>query len=410
MSLTNLIEGKRIILYGTGNTGNEFYNSYKNVLCIDGCTSSDREIIPIQGLETVRYNELDKEKNLLIICSIYYEEIRRNLIMSGWTQNVNFVRWDIFEKIYQAEKNDKQIIVAVGQCEIQEICEVFKRIASFNQKYIVSYFDERKVCSHGDKFNILEYYDCIFMIGKADIFLRPSVMTPKSVIGFDYLQNNVKKQCRIIKVSLFIFDSYWPQDISKDRETSKYYVIRPNTKISAFAESERVIESMLAAGKNSKQIKEEISKEDFFDRETVYANHKTALKRIKLADKLSDIKIYDYTENNYNKLKLFCDRGHFNENMLKEYVKTIFSYLNEDKCIKELDGIGIGDIFSRVNELPIYPSTARILDLQWVDMNTTYRMNINNSVRKVTFDEYIETMLEYYSTAKKLVKMCYGED
>lgn len=407
MSIEKLICGKKIVIYGNGNTGKEFYNKYKDILDIEGCTCSDREIIPIPGLKAVRCHEIDKGNCLIIICSIFYEEIRKKLIMLDFKQNIDFVRWDIFELLFQINTNNKQLVVAVGQCEIREICTVFNRIQSFKNKYEIIYFDERKVCNHGDKFDILECYDCMFVLGKADIFIRPSVMAPKSTESFGYLQDRTNRKCKTIKVSLFIFDSYWPQDIANDREISKYYMIRPNTKLAAFVESERVIESMLDAGKSNDQIKKEILKEDFFDNELVIGNHQTALKRIRIADKLSDIKIYDYVEKNYNKIKLFCDRGHFSENMLDEYVKRIFAYLNEDACVQELNQIDISDIMEKVNELPIYPSTAKILNLHWIDRNTIYRMNINNKIKKVTIDEYIETMLEYYSEVRKLVKLYY---
>lgn len=407
MFLNKFLGNKSIVIYGTGNTGKEFYDKYKDVLNIVGCTCSEKNINPIDRLTPISCNDMDKENTLLIICSIYYDEIKKNLILSGWSQNVNFIRWDIFDKLYQAEENERQIIVAVGQCEIREMCEVFEKIKSFMQKYEVFYFDERKVCSHGDKFDLIENYDCCFLLEKAHLFIRPSVMTPKSVCGFDYLQQKINIFCKVIKISLFIFDSYWPQDIAKEREINKYYLIKPNTKLSAFVENDRIITSMLDEGLSNVQIKETIIKDNFFEKQVVLDNHKLTLKRIKLSDKISDIKIYDYVEQNYNHKKLFCDRGHFNENMLREYVKNILIYLNVTNCINELNTIKISDIFLKVNELPIYPSASKILGLEWIDKSTLYTMNINNVIKKVTFDEYIDIMLEYYSLSKKLIEMCY---
>lgn len=407
MFLNKFLENKSIVIYGTGNTGKEFYDKYKDKLNIVGCTSSEKNIDSIENLMPLLCDEMDKEKVLLIICSVYYEEIRKNLILSGWSQNINFIRWDIFDKLYRAEENEKQIIVAVGQCEVKEMCEVLQRIKAFMQKYEVIYFDERRVCIQGDKFDLIENYDCCFVLEKAHLFIRPSVMTPKSVCGFDYLQQKINIFCKVIKISLFIFDSYWPQDIAKEREINKYYLIKPNTKLSAFVENDRIITSMLDEGLSNVQIKETIIKDNFFEKQVVLDNHKLTLKRIKLSDKISDIKIYDYVEQNYNHKKLFCDRGHFNENMLREYVKNILIYLNVTNCINELNTIKISDIFLKVNELPIYPSASKILGLEWIDKSTLYTMNINNVIKKVTFDEYIDIMLEYYSLSKKLIEMCY---
>lgn len=412
MSITDLVDGKRIVIYGTGNNGNAFYTKYKEYLHIEMCTSSDANIVPIPGLRPITSKELDKEKDFIIICSIYFEEIRRTLIMQGWTQNVNFIRWDIFDCLFEAVGGGKNklLMVAVGQCEIQEICIALNRIQAFKEKYLVIYFDERQVCCHGDRFDSLVYYDCDFMLRFADVYLRPSVMNPKSVRGFDYLQSNIKRDCRIIKVSLFIFDSYWPQDIAKERSISKYYMIKQNTKIPAFVERERVIENLLDSGYSIREIKRKISTPDFFDENIVLENHKMSMRRIKVSDKLSDIKVYDYVEANYNKIKIFCDRGHFNENMVTEYVKSVLAYLEEDESAEEFITKDISDIFARVNELPIYPSTAKILRLSWIDENTLYRMNINGVVRRVIFDEYIEQMLEYYSRVKELIEMYYTDN
>ena len=407
MFLKKITENKSIIIYGTGNTGKEFYNKYKDKLNMVGCTCSEKKVNPIENLIPMSCEKIDKENTLLIICSIYYEEIRKNLILSGWSQNINFIRWDLFDKLYQAEENERQIIVAVGQCEIREICEVFQKIKSFKQKYEVFYFDERKVCSHGDKFDLIENYDCCFILEKALFFIRPSVMTPKSVCGFAYLEKKINIICKVIKISLFIFDSYWPQDIAKEREINKYYLIKPNTKLSAFVENDRIITNMLDAGLSTIQIKETIMRDDFFEKEAVLDNHNLTIKRIRLSDKISDIKMYDFVVQNYNHKKLFCDRGHFNDNMLREYVRKILIYLEESKCIKELDSLNIYNIFYNINELPIYPSTCKILGLEWIDSNSLYTMNINNNIKKVTFEEYLDIMLEYYSLTSKIINMCY---
>ena len=376
MFLNKFLENKSIVIYGTGNTGKEFYDKYKDKLNIVGCTSSEKNIDSIENLMPLLCDEMDKEKVLLIICSVYYEEIRKNLILSGWSQNINFIRWDIFDKLYRAEENEKQIIVAVGQCEVKEMCEVLQRIKAFMQKYEVIYFDERRVCIQGDKFDLIENYDCCFVLEKAHYFIRPSVMTPKSVCGFDYLQRKIQKKCNVIKISLFIFDSYWPQDIGKERQIHKYYLTKPNTKLSAFVENDEIITNMLDEGQSNDQIKKKIMKDDFFKKEEVIDNHKTSLKRIRLSDKLSDIKVYDYVD-------------------------------QENECIKELNSLNICDIFEKINELPIYPSTYKILGLEWMDSDSLYTMNINNKIKKVTFEEYIDAMLEYYSLARKIIKLCY---
>lgn len=42
MFLNKFLENKSIVIYGTGNTGKEFYDKYKDKLNIVGCTSSEK--------------------------------------------------------------------------------------------------------------------------------------------------------------------------------------------------------------------------------------------------------------------------------------------------------------------------------------------------------------------------------
>ena len=121
---------------------------------------------------------------------------------------------------------------------------------------------------------------------------------------------------------------------------------------------------------------------------------------------MSDIKVTDYVEENYNKVKLYCDRGHFDQALLRIYVKKFLIYLGEAEAIDELQKIVLDDIFERINEFPIYPSTSKILNLEWIEENTLYRMVLPSGIKKVTFDEYMELLVEYRYQTQKILKLC----
>ena len=78
------METKRLIIWGTGNTGSNFYKKYKNIISLNVCTNSDENPVPIEGMEVIHYKELDKTKDFIIICSIFHEEIERRLSIDGW--------------------------------------------------------------------------------------------------------------------------------------------------------------------------------------------------------------------------------------------------------------------------------------------------------------------------------------
>lgn len=400
------ISQKRLIIYGTGNTGKSFYSTYRNLLPIYACTSSEKNTVPIEQLKVVSYQELNPKTDFLIICSVAYEDIRYSLMLDGWEVNCNFMKLSIFEIFYNNASGDKKLIVAIGQCEIREIFEVLLRMEFFCQNYSVIYFDERKVCNHGNKRQLPETMECIDMLEKADYFVRPSVLSPIAIKSYNFLQNKMKSNCVKIIISLFNFDSYWPQDIFIDRQISKYYVTKPGVKLCAYVESDRVIDRLLEEGIPCNEIISRIINDDFFDRNVVLENHQNTLKRVKIADRLADITIEDFVGENYSKIKLYCDRGHFDKKLLREYAKRLLIYLDEKKCINELEKIEVDDIFSRVNELPIYPSAAKILNLEWIDDSTRYRMVLPFGVKLATFQEYMELLIEYRYRAMNLLKLC----
>ena len=71
------ISQKRLVIYGTGNSGKIFYDKYRFLLPVYACTSSEKNTIPIENLKVISYQELNSQTDFLIICSVAYEEIRQ---------------------------------------------------------------------------------------------------------------------------------------------------------------------------------------------------------------------------------------------------------------------------------------------------------------------------------------------
>lgn len=406
--IKHMINNKRVILWGTGNTAKTFYKKYCDKLLIYACTSNEKKINPIEHLNSLKPYELDPERDFIIICSIYYDEIRFQLMSIGaYEPNINFIHWNIFEKLFNAEISSKQLIIAIGQCEISEMCQTLNMLHHFKEKYVVIYYDEQKVCMHGNKCTLEETKECRNLLGKADYFMKPSVLNPQSIWSFQLLQQYLNKQCKTITVSLFTMDSYWPQDIAKGRSINKYYVAKNNLKLCAFVERDQVIERFVDQGLSTNEIMKLICKDNFFDSDVVKNNHNNCIKRARISDKISDIKMSDFISQSYKIIKLYCDRGHFNENSLKEYVRRILQYFGDHKSEEELINMDISCITQHVNELPIYPSTARILELEFVNKDTVYRECRYDGIRLVTFEEYMEAFITYCQKSRCVLQYSY---
>lgn len=336
------METKRLIIWGTGNTGSNFYKKYKNIISLNVCTNSDENPVPIEGMEVIHYKELDKTKDFIIICSIFHEEIERRLSIDGWVFGYNYMTADLFEAKFQAKEGSKKLLVSIGRCHIGRISAILNSIHGFKKNYVVVHFAQPKVCISDSEFDYAKLIQCIEMLKYADIFLHPAAVASKTIKDYAYLEEKVPSKCMIIRVSLPTFESYWPQDTGKERDIAKWYITPYGKNLKAFGERDYIIEELIERGKSKKEIIEIISDENYFDKENLLANHNRTMTRAYFWDRISDIKIADFIEENYNIKKLYCDRGHLHQNLLKEYIRRILVLLSETECIHNI--VGGGDV------------------------------------------------------------------
>lgn len=398
------IKDKRIIIWGTGNTGKDFYKRYKDWIALHICTDSNEKADPIEGMELVKYKELDKNKDFIIICSIYHEEIERRLYIDGWRFGNHYMTSNLFEAKIEAEQGRKKLLVSVGRCHIGRIAGILSRIPEFNKNYMVVHFVWPSVCLSDREFDYKKLVECIEMLKGADIFLRSA-----SISSYAHLEEMLPAKCRIITVSMPMFGSYWPQDTGRERDTARWYVPPFNKTLKAYAERDYVIEELLESGKSKKEIIDIISDEDYFDKQTVCENHNRVIKRAYFWDKMSDIKITDFLEENYKIKKLYCDRGHIHQNLLKEYIRRILIALEESQCLdaaEEKDLYGTAELSYPTDSL-IYPSTVKALELKFMDEEPLFRFQLADGSKLVTFSEGLEMQIEYYIRARSLLERCY---
>jgi len=403
------MEDKRLIIWGTGNTGNDFYKRFKDQMTLNLCTSSDLEPVPIDGMESICYRELDKNKDFIIICSIYHEEIERRLYFDGWVFGRNYMTSNLFEAKFYAERGKKKLLISIGRCHIGRMAEVLKRIPEVKNNYLIVHFAQPKVCISDSEFDYAKLIECIEMLKNADILLRPASVTSKTIKDYEYLEGKLSAKCRIIKVSLPIFGSYWPQDTGRERSIAKWYITPYGRNLKAFGERDNIIENLIESGKSKAEIIDIISDENYLDKEVVIANHNQTMARAYFWDRIADIKIADFIEENYKIKKLYCDRGHIHQNLLEEYIRRILSALGEKINIELYTGGGIWEAseLSLPTDSLIYPSTVKALELSFVDHESLFRFQLVDGSKFVTFSEGLEMQIEYYLRAKSLLHMCY---
>ncbi len=404
-----MVKDKRIVIWGTGNTGNDFYRRYKELIDLNICTDSNEKAVPIDGTEYVKYEELDSNRDFIIICSIYHEEIERRLYIDGWRSGIHYMTSNLFEAKMETKHGDKKLLVSIGRCHIGRIAGILNRIPVFHEKYQIIHFAQPQVCVSEEGFDYNKLTECMEMLNSADILLRPATVTASATKDYACLEEMLPDKCRVIKVSLPMFGSYWPQDKGSERSTAKWYVPPFRKVLKSYSERDYVIEELMESGKSKKEIMDIISDENLFDRQKVCANHDKVMKNAYFWDRISDVKIADFIEANYKTKKLYCDRGHIHTNLLKEYVRRILIALNETNSLDEVERETLYETseLSLPPDSLIYPSTVKALGLKFMDDEPLYRFQLADGSRMVTFSEGLEMQIEYYMRARSLLEMCY---
>lgn len=403
---------RRLIIWGTGNTGKAFYQKYKNIFSLNVCTSSEEQTEPIEDLKVIHFEDLDKSNDFIIICSIYYEEIERKLFLNNWIFGENYITSAFFETKYETEYLGKQLLVSIGRCKIYQISKTLKMIPGFREKYAVIHFDQPNVCASEKGYDFHKVKQCMEMLKSADILFRPTTITARLIADYENFKKKASAECREISVSLPLFGSYWPQDKGRERDVAKWYISPFGKNLKAYCERDYILEELIEEGKSKREIIESLSDINFVDKEKVLFNHHETLERAYFWDRISEIKITDYIEDNYQNKKLFCDRGHFSNSLLEEYVKRILRYLGETECLEALNSICFENLVEESGILPaseslIYPGTANVLDLKFVNEHAKYRFQLTDQTKLVTFREGLEMQIEYYMKARALLKLCY---
>lgn len=59
---------------------------------------------------------------------------------------------------------------------------------------------------------------------------------------------------------------------------------------------------------------------------------------------------------------------------------------------------------SHCTEIPVYPSVAKHMDLEWCNQETTYDVTFYNGIRKLTFEEYVRSYYYVCSRVYQIMK------
>ena len=147
-ALKEKLVNSKILIWGTGEKGRYFTDTFGKNLLISGCTSNlDSECI--EGLERLEPIDVCTRKGqyFIIICSNEYEQIKFQLLTESFELGVDFISQDIAIAILK----DIKIFLAVGQCEFAVTDYIYKNMPTYMNEYYPFFFDEYKILGIEEK-------------------------------------------------------------------------------------------------------------------------------------------------------------------------------------------------------------------------------------------------------------------
>lgn len=397
---------RRIILFGAGVIAEEFYEEYKDILNISHCVSNikkewGKEMF-LEKLDVRRFNkkEIQAEDYLVVCGPIAFRTIEQQLTTDGFKMYEDFVESQIASAIFQ----DKKIALFYGQCVLRDLYQCVIQIPAFNKEYASIWTQSLKDQA------VLTNRVLFYTKEICDLYVYTPKMLDHDSIYF-LSSDELPKDCQIVSMSNLVVSLYWPQIDTKVTSTNEWYMhpyhIRRSMDFyhSLYRKADRNINKMVLEGKTAEQIVRELSDEGYYSKKQVDGNKKRCLKLIDIAEKNIDIKVGDYIQENYCIKMLYQNYIHPNKCIIWEYIRR---FLDKIKLsvpnLSQLEAEA-PDHVHQGGDVPIYPSTAKLLQLDFINDTTRYEIMTGEGSVYMTFAEYIEHYVEYTRKSMEIMRI-----
>ena len=279
--------------------------------------------------------------------------------------------------IYSAEaeaQTDKKTVILHGYfCFVRDLCIILGSSGEFREKYCLfaALYDESR------KYPYCRALD--HLVSKADVYIYN-----RESKNYYYAKSELPESCIAISMPCINFGAFHPQIIRKGSSYDNPLYIEPKGPNRVYRFGDKYINEMLLQGKTSQSIFEAVSNDDYLKRKDIEELFRREQRIMGALERTCDIKISGFVNENYKTHKLFPVCDHWTMLVAKEFAGQILDLLEVSR-----DSINIDEPPKRYTEVPIYPSVARALGIEWVNDTTVYRMRTGEEYRNFTFEEYV---------------------
>lgn len=399
LELLNKIRNKKIILFGAGKKAKEFYNNYgkelKIVFCVSNNLSEKKfyiEETAVCDVKPVRGMVINSDE-FVIICAADSASMQNQLSDMGYDMGKQYLD----SELYRILVEDKKIAVFYGVCYMRAIKDCLNYSNSFLSNYNSFYFlDYVKYDFTGQSLLYL-------LIESCDLFVYTSYFSPAALRKIDGFLLRLKAGCIKISVPVITFTGIYPRIEGKVNDINPYCVISAKAPYSPFSVGDININKLIDAHKTTGEIVSLVSDPNFYSKKFLNDNLTKELHRLSMAEKFSNIKIIDFIEKNYKKMRLFINESHVSNVIIIEISNRLLGQL---ALVQDIDAEtpALKTPLLNTSEVPVYPSVIYHLRLEQYKGEATYKLFTYQGCKEVTFEEYIVLYVEYCKKIKSYIE------
>lgn len=389
---------RKTFLLGCTEITKEVIDTLQNKMTFDGILVFRRSFCSSVycNLPVYIYEEsVDSIDGLIVDCTHRYYEYGASeeiLIKDGFHPYKDFIDYAFYLAVVQ----EKKVIITSGFCHVDDVYRGLIRMHSLSKLFCIYNFSCDVNGAEKYSNRILNRLKNI-----CDIY----IYNCNSNDELNLCESDLPCRCKRISIPLIHFFGIWPQiNINHNLYDNEYYIPVDGFHDGAFIGGDLEINKRIQSGYNCNQIKNELLSPSFFQYDFLKRHIEKAFRHMEYSERESTIKISQYVKSNYQKMRLFKDYRHIDTPIVKEYIRQILLLLNLEDYIPSINCIDQIEEIHEYTEMPVYPSVAQHLKLEWANAETLYCVRSWNGSKYVKFEEYIDWYYAYSTSASELKK------
>lgn len=378
-------KNRKYIVWGTSIVSARFSYLMRNRIhiefYIDNAVKRNQEEIEYTflGKEVLKFEEFEKLgcRDYYIIAAVRestYPVIQEQLIRAGYEEMVHFAYYEYFHK---------QIAILHGNCHMNIMKEFLSSSEEFTRRYTI--YPNPLIQNNKDK--------CIAeeVLKNCDLFIHQDIRSDNEFgyeLSDEYLLPRLGRECiRITVPNLFGMGlAFFPQWGWVSNRWHNPVLKGGLDHNGVCPYPDKILDRAVLENKDVQEILVYIQGE-VFSKEEICNNFWLYMDKIRQREKNWDIPIYDFIMRNYKREKLFYDKGHPTNIIIREIVIGILQKLGiEDKNISS-------DMAMDEYEEPVYDIVREVLGLEWEDYEIRKGKDAAKLCNQMTREEYIKEYL-----------------